>query len=309
MPGGSLVKCYTSDKLFVPALVSAVVVVAAVTAFYAFRYPETFMANLPYVLIVDSLIVLYLPLASVPMCLRFGVPLDARLATPVVFLAGMLYAITGSKGGAADVMLAFGAMYASFALLHVFVTLYQIRVAAKCSPGRRGCDWISDAVAKRFGYAVEVVLPGPTWRSFWASNTALQLSMYALLAASGYLANPQALLLQTLVWSLAATAFVSARLRASKALGRPVCVTYASSATALLTLIALIILDSAGYAEGLTIPRGRRVEALVTPALTILAVNALAFAIDALAAGRGCRRLRELCLCVGQIPIVEIRGG
>jgi len=142
---GSLAKRYTSDKLFVPALVSAVVVVAVVTVFYAFMYPETFVANLPYVLLVDSLIVLYLPLASVPTCLRFGVPLDARFATPVVLLAGMLYAITGSKGRAADALLVFGAMYASFALLHVFVTLYQIRVAAKCSPGRRGCDWISDA--------------------------------------------------------------------------------------------------------------------------------------------------------------------
>lgn len=132
---------------------------------------------------------------------------------------------------------------------------------------------------EEFGYSVEPILPEPAGKTFWVSNAALQLSMYVLLAAS---------------------AFVAARLRASKALGRPVCVTYESSTAALLTLI---ILDRPSYAEGLIIPRGQRIEALVPPAPTILAVNALAFAIDALAASRGRGRLGGLRLCVGQTPV------
>jgi len=132
--------------------------------------------------------------------------------------------------------------------------------------------------------------------------------MYVLLAAPRYLVNPQALPLQTLIWLLAATAFVAARLCASKVLSRPVCVTYESSTAALLILITLIILDRPGYAEGLIIPRWQGIEALVQPALTLLAVNTLAFAIDAFAAGRGRGRLRELCLCVGQTPVWRLKA-
>jgi len=303
---GSLVKCYTSDKLFVPALAVTVFAVAVTTIFYAFRYPEGFAANLPYVLIIVSLVALYLPLTSVPTCLRFGIPLDARFATLVIPLAG--FVITGSKGRAVDALLVFGVMYASFALFHIFITLHQIKVAAKCSPGRRDCEWISDGIAKRFGYSVEFILPEPTRRSFWASNIVLQLSMYALLAALGYLVNPQTLPLQTLTWLLAAAAFTVVRLYASKVLGRLVCVTYESSTVALLILITLIILDRPGYAEGLIIPRWQGIEALVQPALTLLAVNTLAFAIDALAVGRGRGRLRELCLCVGQTPVWRLKA-
>jgi len=303
------VKCYTSDKLFVPALAATVFAVAVTTIFYAFRYPEGFAANLPYVLIIVSLVALYLPLTSVPTCLRFGIPLDTRFVTLVIPLAGgSLFVITGSKGRAVDVLLVFGVMYASFALFHTFITLYQIRVATKCSSNRRGCEWISDAIAKRFGLAVEIVLPSPTRRSFWVSNIALQLTMYALLAAPGYLVNPQSLTLQTLIWLLAAAAFTVARLYVSKALGRLVCVTYESSTVALLILITLIILDRLGYAEGLIIPGGQGIEALVQPALTLLAVNTLAFAIDTFAAGRGRGRLRELCLCIGQTPVWRLKA-
>jgi len=105
------------------------------------------------------------------------------------------------------------------------------------------------------------------------------------------------------VWILTAVVFIFIRLYASNSIGRPICTTYISSSTVLLILIVLLTLDLAGCAEGLAIPRRQGIEASVLPALTLLAVNALASAIDVFVTRRGCGRLRELCLCVGQTPV------
>jgi len=269
-----------------------------------FWNPDTPRFNLPFVIAIGILVNLYLPLVSVLIYKRFGVQPNPRIIGPCIVIGIMaVNKIVSSSHLELTIFIS-----AAFGALYTFLVLYPARAITRCILEHRECDWIDPNSLQRLGYSIEYSFPEPTQRVFWVSNIVFQLSLYALLTAYTYLVNPKSLWLQILVWILIAIIFMFIRLYTSNRIGRPICTTYISASTILLILITLLILDSIGYIKGLVVSRGLEIENMVYPILVITTINIITFAVDVYIIRGGSKRFRELGLCIGQTPVVKIKG-